>query len=131
MAHVLLVDDDADIIEIYRTVLEAKGHSVSAAFSAQQGWDALGAAMPDVLVLDVMMEEFDSGFRLAHDVAIKYPKLPILLLTAVHDYMADGWKFSSEDDKEWLPVVRFLEKPVTPDQMLAAIDEVVPQPTKA
>jgi len=128
VAHVLLVDDDADIIEIYRTVLEAKGHSVSAAFSAQQGWDALGKATPDVLVLDVMMEEFDSGFRLAHDVAIKYPKLPILLLTAVHDFMADEWKFSDENDKDWLPVVRFLEKPVTPDQLLAAITEVVPKP---
>lgn len=125
MAHVLLVDDDADIIEIYRTVLEAKGHTVSAAFSAQQGWDALEKSTPDVLVLDVMMEEFDSGFRLAHDVAIKYPKLPILLLTAVHDFMSEQWSFSNEKDKDWLPVVRFLEKPVTPDQMLAAIDDVM------
>ena len=128
MAHVLLVDDDADIIEIYRTVLEARGHEVSAAFSAQQGWDALGKSTPDVLVLDVMMEEFDSGFRLAHDVAIKYPKLPILLLTADHDYMSDQWNFSDEKDKDWLPVVRFLEKPVTPDQMLAAINDVLKQP---
>jgi len=81
-----------------------------------------------VLVLDVMMEEFDSGFRLAHDVAIRYPRLPILLLTAVHDYMSDQWNFSGEKDKDWLPVVRFLEKPVTPDQMLAAIDEVLTKP---
>ncbi|MGD1148499.1 MAG: response regulator [Thermoanaerobaculaceae bacterium] len=128
MAHVLLVDDDADIIEIYRTVLEARGHTVSAAFSAQQGWDALEKSTPDVLVLDVMMEEFDSGFRLAHDVAIKYPQLPILLLTAVHDFMSEQWSFSDEKDKDWLPVVRFLEKPVTPDQMLAAIDDVLPKP---
>lgn len=128
MAHVLLVDDDADIIEIYRTVLEARGHEVSAAFSAQQGLDALGKSTPDVLVLDVMMEEFDSGFRLAHDVAIKYPKLPILLLTAVHDFMSEQWSFSNEKDKDWLPVVRFLEKPVTPDQMLAAINDVLKQP---
>jgi len=129
VAHVLLVDDDADIIEIYRTVLETKGHTVSAAFSAQQGWDALGTSVPDVLVLDVMMEEFDSGFRLAHDVAIKYPKLPIVLLTAVHDYMSEKWSFSDDRDQEWLPVLKFLEKPVTPDQMLAAIEEVTARPT--
>jgi len=42
--------------------------------------------------------------------------------------MADEWKFSDENDKDWLPVVRFLEKPVTPDQLLAAITEVVPKP---
>ncbi|HPW55664.1 MAG: response regulator [Thermoanaerobaculaceae bacterium] len=125
MAHVLLVDDDADIIEIYRTVLEQSGHKVAAAYSAQQAWDAMEKAVPEVLVLDVMMEEFDAGFRLAHDVAIRYPNLPILLLTAVHDYMSDAWQFDKDKDKGWLPVHRFLEKPVSPEQLLAAIKDAL------
>jgi CheY-like chemotaxis protein len=123
VAHVLLVDDDADIIEIYRTVLEQHGHEVAAAYSAQQAWGAMDTAVPEVLVLDVMMEEFDAGFRLAHDVAIKYPTLPILMLTAVHDYMSDAWQFDKDQDKGWLPVYRFLEKPVSPEHLLAAIKE--------
>ena len=64
---VLLVDDDADIIEIYRTVLESSGHTIVAAYSAQQGWEEIGRSIPAVVVLDVMMEEFDAGFRLAID----------------------------------------------------------------
>lgn len=124
MAHVLLVDDDADIIEIYRTVLESSGHTIAAAYSAQQGWEEIGRNTPDVVVLDVMMEEFDAGFRLAHDLAIKYPKVPILLLTAVHDYMSDKWNFTPEADKSWLPVHQFLEKPVSPEKLLQAIAEV-------
>ena len=76
-------------------------------------------------MLDVMMEEFDAGFRLAHDVAIRYPNLPILLLTAVHDYMSDAWQFDKDKDKGWLPVHRFLEKPVSPEQLLAAIKDAL------
>jgi CheY-like chemotaxis protein len=125
VAHVMLVDDDADIIEIYRTVLESSGHEVAAAYSAQQAWDVLEQAVPEVLVLDVMMEEFDAGFRLAHDVAIRFPNLPILMLTAVHDYMSDAWQFDQDKDKGWLPVHRFLEKPVSPDLLLGSIKEAL------
>lgn len=124
MAHVLLIDDDADLIETNRTVLEAHGHTVSSALSAEEGWTILQSSAPEVIVLDVMMEEFDSGFALANDISIKYPKIPILMLTAVHDFMSDKWKFTKEQDREWLPVHRFLEKPVSPAQLLEAISDV-------
>ena len=55
MAHVLMIDDDADFIEANRTVLEANGFEVSAAYSAQEGWDILQGATPDVIILDNMM----------------------------------------------------------------------------
>ncbi len=124
MAHVLLIDDDADLIETNRTVLEAHGHAVSSALSAEEGWTVLQSTPPDVIVLDVMMEEFDSGFALASDISIRYPKIPILMLTAVHDFMSDKWQFSKDQDREWLPIHRFLEKPVSPAQLLEAIREV-------
>jgi CheY-like chemotaxis protein len=124
VAHVLLIDDDADLIETNRTVLEAHGHTVSSALSAEEGWTILQSSAPEVIVLDVMMEEFDSGFALANDISIKYPKIPILMLTAVHDFMSDKWKFTKEQDREWLPVHRFLEKPVSPAQLLEAISDV-------
>jgi CheY-like chemotaxis protein len=124
VAHVLMIDDDADFIEANRTILEANGFRVSAAYSAQEGWDHLHKATPDVIILDVMMEEFDSGFKLASDINIQFPKVPVLLLTAVHDYMSDRWQYSREKDGDWLPVVKFLEKPVSPTQLVAAIREV-------
>ena len=37
-------------------------------------------ASPDIVVLDVMMEEFTSGFNVAHDMGIKYPQIPIIML---------------------------------------------------
>jgi DNA-binding NtrC family response regulator len=127
LAHVLMIDDDADFIEANRTVLEANGFEVSAAYSAQDGWNILQGATPDVIILDVMMEEFDSGFKLANDLNIRFPKMPVLLLTAVHDFMSDKWQFSREKDADWLPVIKFLEKPLAPDQLVAAIRDALAQ----
>jgi CheY-like chemotaxis protein len=120
-----MIDDDADFIEANRTVLEAHGFTVTTAYSAQEGWDVLHKTTPDVIILDVMMEEFDSGFRLANDLNIRFPKVPVLLLTAVHDFMSDKWHFSRENDADWLPVIKFLEKPLAPNQLVAAIRDAL------
>jgi CheY-like chemotaxis protein len=125
--RVLLVDDDADFNEANRTVLEASGFEVSVATTADEAWKSLHQAVPDVIVLDVMMEEFDAGFRLAHDIDIRFPKVPVLLLTAVHDYMSDKWQFSREQDAGWLPVRKFLEKPVAPGRLVEEIREALAQ----
>jgi CheY-like chemotaxis protein len=125
LTHVLMIDDDADFIEANRTVLEAHGFTVTAAYSAQEGWDILQNLTPDVIILDVMMEEFDSGFRLANDLNIRFPKVPVLLLTAVHDFMSDKWHFTREKDADWLPVIKFLEKPLAPNQLVATIKDAL------
>jgi CheY-like chemotaxis protein len=124
MSHVLLIDDDDDVIQLNRMTLQAKGHEVSAAHSAQEGWDALAAARPDVVVLDVMMEEFNAGFTLAQDIAIKYPRLPMIMLTGVREHMSSAWRFTPGEDSAWIPVQRFMEKPVEPNQLLRAVEEV-------
>ena len=117
MVHVLLVDDDADLVAANRTFLEAYGHRVSTALSGQEAWDRLASVAPDVLVLDCMMEEFTSGFELAQDLARVYPRLPIIMLSAVGEQMSRAWKFSPQGDGHWLPVSRFLEKPVKPEDL--------------
>lgn len=127
MAHVLLVDDDTDIIEIHRTVLEQAGHRVTSVLSASEAIAAMAHDAPEVLVLDVTMEEFDAGFQLAHEAAIRFPALPILLLAAVGDYLSDAWRRDRDPDMGWLPVHRFLEKPVTPDQLIAAVQDALAQ----
>ncbi len=127
MAHVLLVDDDADLLAANRTFLEGFGHRVSTARSGQEAWDRLAELAPDVLVLDCMMEEFTSGFELAQDIARVHPRLPIVMLTAVGEQMSRAWRFSPEADGHWLPVTRFLEKPVSPEALDREIRAVLAQ----
>lgn len=124
MAHVLLVDDDEDLVAGNKVALEARGFKVSRAYSGNEGWLAIEKSMPDIVVLDCMMEEFTSGFELAHDIAIKYPNLPILMLTGVREHMSSDWKFGPSDE-HWLPIHRFMEKPLPPAKLIAALDELL------
>lgn len=121
MAHVLLIDDDRDLVESNRIVLESGGHQVSVAYTGQDAWNLLRDASPDIVILDVMMEEFTSGFEVARDMGIKYPKIPIIILTSVREHMNMDWRYSEEKDQNWLPIHRFLEKPVLPSTLCEEI----------
>lgn len=55
MAHVLVVDDDADVAELVRTVLTTAGHSVDVAGDGRRGLTVASALRPDLIVLDWMM----------------------------------------------------------------------------
>jgi CheY-like chemotaxis protein len=119
MAKILLVDDDQDLIEINRTVLARRGHSVTVAYSAAEARQAVQGDAPDAAVLDVMMEDKTAGFGLARYLHDRMPLLPMIMLTGIRTEMR--LPFEHEPDETWLPVAKFLEKPLNP-RLLA--DEV-------
>jgi len=125
MATILLVDDDVDLLEVNRAVLANRGHQVKVASSSQEAWAVLkgGAGCPppvDVAVLDVMMESVSAGFDLARDIHAAHPTLPILVLSGIRQ--AHDLPFQIAPDADWLPVVKFLEKPVAPDKLAAEVE---------
>ena len=58
--HVLIVDDDTEFVKLYSLFLKNKGLKVSAVYSAGEALGAIEEFSPDLVVLDVMMEHFDS-----------------------------------------------------------------------
>ena len=68
---ILLVDDDAEIIESMRTILEAKGHSVLVARDGSQGIAVAERENPDLVVLDMMMPK-RSGFLVLEKLRREY-----------------------------------------------------------
>ena len=112
MAQILLVDDDQDLIEMNKTVLIQRGHQVTVAYSAAEARQIAKANLPDIAVLDVMMEDKTAGFDLARQLHEMSPTLPLLMLTGIRKEMQLGYSF--EADETWLPVSKFLEKPVNP-----------------
>jgi len=120
LATILLIDDDADLVEACKMVIAGRGHEVKSARSAAEARELLKGGRPDAIVLDVMMETKDSGFDLAREVQQRFPGLPIVLLTSVHDAVPPSMRF--EPDETWLPVIRFLEKPVDPAVLADEID---------
>jgi len=119
-ASVLIVDDDADFVDMNRLVLEALGYRVSSAASAAEAEAQVGGGGFDVIVLDVMMESLTAGFGLAGRIHHLAPPVPVLMVSAIHDVAGRRLRF--EPDDELLPVVKFLDKPIAPMALAAEID---------
>jgi DNA-binding NtrC family response regulator len=124
MAKILLIDDDVDMVEMYKIILTHRGHKVTAAYNAAEARALMKKRAPaDAVVLDVMMETATIGFDLAREIHQKYPKLPILMLSGVRG--AKDLPFKFEPDETWLPILKFLEKPVSAEVLGAEVDSVV------
>ena len=123
MATVLLIDDDVDLVEMNRAVLEHRGHQILAAYSAREAQTILKTSRPDAVVLDVMMESLTAGFALAREIHDACPNLPMIMLSGVHK--ATGTPFRFEPDAVWLPVIKFLDKPVAPAVLADEIETLL------
>jgi DNA-binding response OmpR family regulator len=117
VARILIVDDDPDMVEAGRYVLEREGHTVASASNIETGLQALDETNPDLLILDVMMEEADDGLVFARKVRRKGLTIPILMLTSVNRAMG----LSIGKDEEMVPVDEFMEKPVDPALLVAKV----------
>lgn len=121
MALILIIDDDPDMCEAVTLVLTRAGHEVSSANSRQRGMQAVDEVKPDLLILDVMMEEPDDGFAMAHELKAKGFRAPILMLTSVGN--VTGLTF--DKDEEMVPVDEFQEKPVLPSVLVDVVNRLL------
>jgi DNA-binding response OmpR family regulator len=117
VVKILIVDDDPDMVAASRVVLERDGYSVESASNLDDGLRKFEEAKPDLLILDVMMEEPDDGLRFARQVRRLGSAIPILMLTSVNRAM--GLQIGRDD--EMVPVDEFVEKPVDPSALSAKV----------
>jgi DNA-binding response OmpR family regulator len=83
MKKVLIVDDEADIIEILQFVLEAQGYECITALDGEEGLKLARESNPDLIILDVMMPKMN-GYKICRLLKFdeKYKNIPILMVTA-------------------------------------------------
>jgi DNA-binding response OmpR family regulator len=110
MAKILIVDDDPDVVAATTLFLEKEGHEVASAPNRADGMAAIRKAKPDLLVLDVMMEQPDDGIAMAQDLKKEGFDRPILMMTSIG--RVTGMDFGKDEDV--IPVDDFVEKPVKP-----------------
>ena len=123
---ILIVDDDPDITEAMRVVLENRGYQVDHAADSVKALKRIEAQRPDLIILDVMMTTPQEGFTLARSLKQEpaTQAIPILMLTAVKD--KTGIDFKPEaGDASWLPVDEFLDKPVRPDVLVQKVEALL------
>jgi DNA-binding response OmpR family regulator len=121
MAKILIVDDDPDIVEASSLFLQKAGHTIMAAYSRAEGMEAVDSFQPDLLILDVMMEQPDDGFTMAQDLRREGRNFPILMLTSVAS--ASGLAFGK--DAEMVPVDDFQSKPVEPADLVRKVADLL------
>ncbi len=120
---ILIVDDDPDIVEACRLVLEREGYEVEGAPNRAEGMRKLDDSKPDLLILDVMMEEPDDGLRMARDIRKGGNAIPIIMLTSVNAAMG----LNIDKDEEMVPVEEFQPKPVEPQTLIDKVKRLLEQ----
>jgi len=121
MAKILIIDDDQDFVAAVGIVLEKAGYTTVSANSRHEGMEVFEKENPDLVILDVMMDEPDEGFTMAQELKKKSNQTPILMLTSVSQ--VTGLDF--DKDSEMVPVDVFEQKPIMPDTLLARVKELL------
>ena len=114
--HVILcIDDDRDILDAAKTILESDGYVFAGAASAEEGLKAYDAAKPDLLIVDLMMEEVDSGTALVRDLKARGNKAPVFMLSSVGDSLSQMTDYSG------LGLAGVFQKPLDSKKLLATL----------
>jgi CheY-like chemotaxis protein len=122
---ILFIDDDRDFLSSQSIYFSNRGYKVLTADSTEEALKILETEAPDIMILDLMMEHFDSGFRLSHQIRsnARFKDVPLVMLSGVAS--ATGRRFDQEAEglKKWSKLDAFLDKPVTARQLLKVIEE--------
>lgn len=126
MSKILIIDDDPDIVEAMRVVLESRNYQVVSAGSGEKGLKVAELYKPDLIILDVMMETGDKGFDVARELKTQqdYKDIPILMVTAIKT--RTGLDFKKEaGDQDWLPVDDYVDKPLKPEELISKVEALL------
>jgi DNA-binding response OmpR family regulator len=122
---ILLVDDDTDYLFQLNIALQDMGFEVITADTQKEAENIIDKVKPDLAILDLMMENQDTGFILCHIIKNKYPDVPIIIASAVTAETGLLFDVDSEDDKEWIKANLFLDKGIRKDQLQKEINKLL------
>ncbi|MFC1942490.1 response regulator transcription factor [Chloroflexota bacterium] len=123
-ARILLIDDDVDLVEATKIVLESQTYEVIVAYSGDDGLQKAREESPDLIILDVIMPGKD-GFTAAEQLKkdSELSKIPIIMLTAYSSMggetsvpVSAGLTLEAED---------YIDKPVSPEELIKRVDKLL------
>ena len=116
---ILVIDDDPDIHDFCKLTLGSAGYAVMLASTGAEGRALIASEKPDLVILDVMMEQADAGFFTARWLASEHPGLPVLMLSSIADAADSLFDTSS------LRVADLVNKPIAPKDLLAKVKQLL------
>ncbi len=112
---ILYCDDDQDFLDSMRMVLEANDYVMLEANSAEQGLKVYKASSPDLLIVDLMMEEIDAGISFVKELKALGATQPIYMLSSVGDNLNAEASYSD------LGLAGVFQKPVNSEALLKVL----------
>ena len=120
MVRIAIIDDDPDILDASSLVLTSKGYQVITATNPDEGYRLVKDNSPDLIILDVMMNEPDDGFFLAQKFRKEKISTPIIMYTSVSKTVGMDFGIS-----ELVPVDDFVEKPISPSELIEKVEKLL------
>ena len=112
---ILVIDDDRDMIESIKIMLETAGFEVITAEDGHAGFETALSNRPDLILCDMMMETVDAGAKVAGKIKDKLPEVPIYLLSSIGD--TTNYNLDTSE----LGFSGVLQKPVMPSRLIPLI----------
>jgi DNA-binding response OmpR family regulator len=111
------IDDDPDIRDTVRKILTANGYVVNSYQTMNDFTESLWNTtdLPDLAILDVMVETMDKGLEAYVEIRKRFSKLPMIFMTSLGEEIRPYFTGVSD---EWILIV---EKPVDPISFLSIV----------
>ena len=128
---ILIIDNDVDFIDQNKAVLEESGFEVISASDSREGVEKVSFEMPDIILLELMLEKHDAGFDVVKAIKAdpRFKGIPILMVTSAAG--ETGCDFCQELDGYWMKTDDFVNKPVTPEELIKRINILLEKAEKA
>ena len=124
LANILIVDDDPDIREAVKIVLETQPYELTFASDGEECLEQVKKNTPDLIILDLLMPKKD-GFEVMKELRgyHNYPRIPVLILTAVNKEAGDR-RYELETGLS-MDVDDYIEKPIQPDDLIHRVKKIL------
>ncbi len=122
---ILMVDDDKDFVEAVSTLLTANGYHVVTAPNGKEGFAKAKVENPDLISLDVMMQDDSEGFNIAKQLSsdAKTKTIPVIIVTGIKKAFECAFNYETGDMV--VPAKAFLEKPIDPVLFLKTVENYI------
>jgi two-component system, OmpR family, response regulator len=114
---ILIVDDDEDFRFLLGDYLKSEGYNVLAAESVAKANEIMAESKFDMAIVDLVLEDTDSGFVLSYHIKKKNPDMPVILVTAAPSEARLQFDTSSKEERSWIKADVILEKPIRFEQL--------------
>ncbi|HAL46099.1 MAG: hypothetical protein A2Y12_10745 [Planctomycetes bacterium GWF2_42_9] len=122
---ILIVDDDTDFIEQLEVMLKQASYDIDKTYSKAEAEEYLQKNKPDLAIVDLMMENTDSGFALCYHIKKQYNNLPVIMVTAVTNETGFQFDAATKEEKTWIRADAFLAKPIRFEQLKKELNRLL------